>query len=33
VALAWQPLSTWLGDQPWPVLAAAAIGTLLMIWN
>ncbi|MBY5927835.1 ubiquinone biosynthesis regulatory protein kinase UbiB [Halomonas sp. DP8Y7-3] len=33
VALAWQPLTAWLSGQPWPVLLAAGIGTLLVIWN
>lgn len=33
VALAWQPLSGWIELQEWPVLAAAAIGLLLLIWQ
>jgi ubiquinone biosynthesis protein len=33
VALAWQPLSGWLALQDWPVLTAAAIGLLLLVWQ
>lgn len=33
VALAWQPLSGWMALQEWPVLAAAAIGLLLLVWQ
>lgn len=33
VALAWQPLSGWIALQDWPVLAAAAIGLLLLVWQ
>ena len=33
VALAWQPLSGWIALQEWPVLAAAAIGLLLLVWQ
>ncbi|TVP50726.1 MAG: ubiquinone biosynthesis regulatory protein kinase UbiB [Halomonas sp.] len=33
VALAWQPLSGWIELQEWPVLAAAAIGLLLLVWQ
>ncbi|MCG6658365.1 ubiquinone biosynthesis regulatory protein kinase UbiB [Halomonas campisalis] len=33
LALAWQPLSEWAGAQPWPVLAAAAIGLALLAWQ
>lgn len=33
LALAWQPLTQWAGDQPWPVLAAAAIGLALLAWQ
>ncbi|MBB3191109.1 ubiquinone biosynthesis regulatory protein kinase UbiB [Halomonas cerina] len=33
VALAWQPLADWAADQPWPVLAAAIIGVLLLAWH
>ncbi|SHM32003.1 ubiquinone biosynthesis regulatory protein kinase UbiB [Vreelandella subglaciescola] len=32
VALAWQPLSSWATGQDWPVLAAAAMGLLLLAW-
>ncbi|SDM17276.1 2-octaprenylphenol hydroxylase [Modicisalibacter muralis] len=33
MALAWQPLWQWAQLQPWPVLAAAALGTLLLAWR
>ncbi|SNY98707.1 ubiquinone biosynthesis regulatory protein kinase UbiB [Halomonas sp. hl-4] len=33
LALAWQPLSQWASSQQWPVLAAAAIGLLLLAWQ
>lgn len=33
IALAWQPLSSWIELQEWPVLAAAAIGLLLLVWQ
>ncbi|WP_043529345.1 ubiquinone biosynthesis regulatory protein kinase UbiB [Litchfieldella xinjiangensis] len=33
LALAWQPLMTWASGQPWPVLAAAALGVLLLAWH
>ncbi|GEN28694.1 putative protein kinase UbiB [Halovibrio variabilis] len=33
VALAWQPLSGWIALQEWPILAAAAIGLLLLVWQ
>ncbi|MFB9865973.1 ubiquinone biosynthesis regulatory protein kinase UbiB [Vreelandella sulfidaeris] len=33
IALAWQPLSGWVELQEWPVLAAAAIGLLLLVWQ
>ncbi|MFY0989404.1 ubiquinone biosynthesis regulatory protein kinase UbiB [Halomonas sp. C05BenzN] len=33
LALAWQPLTEWAAGQPWPVLAAAAIGVLLLAWH
>nr|WP_295710379.1 ubiquinone biosynthesis regulatory protein kinase UbiB [uncultured Halomonas sp.] len=33
LALAWQPLSGWIELQEWPVLAAAAIGLLLLVWQ
>ncbi|RUR27631.1 ubiquinone biosynthesis regulatory protein kinase UbiB [Vreelandella nanhaiensis] len=33
IALAWQPLSTWAVTQDWPILAAAAIGLLLLLWQ
>ncbi|MGO1394276.1 MAG: ubiquinone biosynthesis regulatory protein kinase UbiB [Halomonas sp.] len=33
IALAWQPLSGWIELQEWPVLAAAAIGLLLLVWQ
>ncbi|QNI04037.1 ubiquinone biosynthesis regulatory protein kinase UbiB [Halomonas sp. SH5A2] len=33
LALAWQPLSQWAGSQQWPVLVAAAIGLLLLVWQ
>ncbi|MDZ7854441.1 MAG: ubiquinone biosynthesis regulatory protein kinase UbiB [Halomonas sp.] len=32
-ALAWQPLTEWAADQTWPVLAAAALGVLLLAWH
>ncbi|MGM0537353.1 MAG: ubiquinone biosynthesis regulatory protein kinase UbiB [Pseudomonadota bacterium] len=32
-ALAWQPLSDWAADQPWPALAAAVLGVLLLAWQ
>ncbi|MGQ0334347.1 ubiquinone biosynthesis regulatory protein kinase UbiB [Halomonas elongata] len=32
-ALAWQPLAEWAGGQPWPVLGAALLGALLLVWN
>lgn len=32
-ALAWQPLSEWAADQPWPIMAAAALGILLLAWQ
>ncbi len=33
LALAWQPLGQWAQGQPWPVLAAAAIGLVLVAWH
>ena len=33
LALAWQPLSAWALTQPWPVLAAAALGVILLAWR
>ena len=33
LALAWQPLTQWAADQPWPVLVAALFGLLLLIWQ
>ncbi|CAM3853262.1 ubiquinone biosynthesis regulatory protein kinase UbiB [Vreelandella rituensis] len=33
LALAWQPLSSWVSIQDWPVLAAAAIGLALVVWH
>lgn len=33
LALAWQPLSGWIEIQEWPVLAAAAIGLLMLVWQ
>ncbi|OZT75090.1 ubiquinone biosynthesis regulatory protein kinase UbiB [Vreelandella boliviensis] len=33
LALAWQPLSGWITLQEWPILAAAAIGLLLLVWQ
>ena len=33
LALAWQPLSTWAGDQPWQVLVAVLLGLLLLVWQ
>lgn len=33
IALAWQPLTSWAVTQDWPVLAAAALGLLLLIWQ
>lgn len=32
IALAWQPLGGWAAGQDWPVLAAGAIGLLLLAW-
>ncbi|HAA46713.1 MAG: ubiquinone biosynthesis protein [Halomonas sp. 54_146] len=33
LALAWQPLSGWIALQEWPILAAAGIGLLLLVWQ
>lgn len=33
IALAWQPLSGWAAGQEWPVLAAAGVGLLLLLWQ
>ena len=33
IALAWQPLSSWASAQEWPVLAAAGVGLLLLLWQ
>jgi ubiquinone biosynthesis protein len=33
LAMAWQPLSVWIELQDWPVLTAAAIGLLLLVWQ
>lgn len=33
LALAWQPLSGWIELQEWPILAAAGIGLLLLVWQ
>ena len=33
LALAWQPLAEWAGGQPWPALAAAALGLALLAWH
>ncbi|MDI5986341.1 ubiquinone biosynthesis regulatory protein kinase UbiB [Halomonas sp. M4R5S39] len=33
MALAWQPLTQWATGQPWPVVAAAVIGVLLLAWH
>ncbi|WP_373191364.1 ubiquinone biosynthesis regulatory protein kinase UbiB [Halomonas sp.] len=33
VALAWQPLGEWAAGQPWPTLAAVALGVLLLAWQ
>jgi ubiquinone biosynthesis protein len=33
LALAWQPLLQWAGEQPWPVLGAAVIGLALLAWQ
>lgn len=33
LALAWQPLSGWIALQEWPILVAAAIGLLLLVWQ
>ncbi len=33
LAVAWQPLAEWAGGQPWPALAAAAIGLALLAWH
>ncbi|WP_227369034.1 ubiquinone biosynthesis regulatory protein kinase UbiB [Halomonas sp. M20] len=32
-ALAWRPLIEWADQQPWPVLVAATIGTLMLLWR
>ncbi|SEL34790.1 ubiquinone biosynthesis regulatory protein kinase UbiB [Halomonas daqiaonensis] len=32
-ALAWQPVTEWAAGQPWPALAAAALGALLLAWH
>ncbi|MDI4637256.1 MULTISPECIES: ubiquinone biosynthesis regulatory protein kinase UbiB [Halomonadaceae] len=33
LAVAWQPLFDWAGEQPWPVLLAAGLGILLLAWQ
>lgn len=33
LALAWQPLSHWMGQQSLPILLAAGIGAVLVLWN
>ncbi|MFW6346819.1 MAG: ubiquinone biosynthesis regulatory protein kinase UbiB [Halomonas sp.] len=33
LAVAWQPLAQWASGQPWPVLAAAALGLALLAWQ
>lgn len=33
IALAWQPLASWAATQDWPILGAAAIGLLLLLWQ
>ncbi|MCE8022640.1 MULTISPECIES: ubiquinone biosynthesis regulatory protein kinase UbiB [Halomonadaceae] len=33
LALAWQPLTEWAANQPWPVLAAGLIGLVLLAWQ
>ncbi|MCE8033021.1 MAG: ubiquinone biosynthesis regulatory protein kinase UbiB [Halomonas sp.] len=33
LALAWQPLSEWAVNQPWPILALGAIGLVLLAWQ
>ncbi|MEA3250829.1 MAG: ubiquinone biosynthesis regulatory protein kinase UbiB [Pseudomonadota bacterium] len=33
LALAWQPLWQWAEQQPWPVLAGAALGAMLLAWR
>ncbi|RAR63581.1 MULTISPECIES: ubiquinone biosynthesis regulatory protein kinase UbiB [Halomonadaceae] len=33
LAVAWQPLLDWAGEQPWPVLVAAGLGVLLLAWQ
>lgn len=33
IALAWQPLVSWATTQDWPILGAAAIGLLLLLWQ
>ncbi|UYG00494.1 ubiquinone biosynthesis regulatory protein kinase UbiB [Halomonas sp. GD1P12] len=33
VALAWEPLGEWALAQPWQVLAAAAAGLILLLWQ
>lgn len=33
IALAWQPLSGWAAGQEWPVLAAAGVGLVLLLWQ
>ncbi|OHV10618.1 ubiquinone biosynthesis regulatory protein kinase UbiB [Kushneria phosphatilytica] len=33
LAFVWQPLWGWLSHQPWPVLVAAGIGLVLIVWR
>ena len=33
IALGWQPLLAWADHQPWGVLAAAALGAVLLAWR
>ncbi|MCE8020798.1 ubiquinone biosynthesis regulatory protein kinase UbiB [Halomonas sp. MCCC 1A11036] len=33
LALAWQPLSEWAMNQPWPILVLGAIGLVLLAWQ
>ncbi|WP_172117385.1 ubiquinone biosynthesis regulatory protein kinase UbiB [Halomonas hibernica] len=33
ITLAWQPLVSWAATQDWPILGAAAIGLLLLLWQ
>ncbi|GHC24234.1 ubiquinone biosynthesis regulatory protein kinase UbiB [Aidingimonas halophila] len=33
LALAWEPLLEWALNQPWPILAVAALGVILLAWH